>query len=46
MQEVAQARFEEGAAPRLDVMEAELALARAKADSSSRGPRGAPRRRS
>jgi cobalt-zinc-cadmium efflux system outer membrane protein len=30
--EVAQARFEEGAAPRLDVMGAELGLARAKAD--------------
>ena len=30
--EVAQARFEEGAAPRLDVMQAELGLARAKAD--------------
>jgi len=30
--EVAQARFEEGAAPRLDVMQAELGLSRAKAD--------------
>ena len=32
VREVAQARFEEGAAPRLDVMAAELGLARAKAD--------------
>jgi len=32
VREVAQARFEEGAAPRLDVMGADLGLARAKAD--------------
>ena len=32
MHEVAQARFEEGAAPRLDVMQAQLGLSRAKAD--------------
>ena len=32
VREVAQARFDEGAAPRLDVMEADLGLARAKAD--------------
>jgi cobalt-zinc-cadmium efflux system outer membrane protein len=32
VREVAQARFDEGAAPRLDVMQAELGLARAKAD--------------
>jgi cobalt-zinc-cadmium efflux system outer membrane protein len=32
VREVAQARFEEGAAPRLDVMQAELGLSRAKAD--------------
>ncbi len=32
VREVAQARFEEGAAPRLDVMQADLGLARAKAD--------------
>jgi cobalt-zinc-cadmium efflux system outer membrane protein len=32
VREVAQARFEEGAAPRLDVMAAELGLARTKAD--------------
>jgi cobalt-zinc-cadmium efflux system outer membrane protein len=32
VREVAQARFEEGAAPRLDVMQAELGLARTKAD--------------
>ncbi len=32
VREVAQARFEEGAAPRLDVMGAELGLARAQAD--------------
>jgi cobalt-zinc-cadmium efflux system outer membrane protein len=32
VREVAQARFEEGAAPRLDVMQAELGLSRARAD--------------
>jgi outer membrane protein, heavy metal efflux system len=32
VREVAQARFEEGAAPRIDVMAADLGLARAKAD--------------
>ncbi len=32
VRDVSQARFEEGAAPRLDVMQAELGLARAKAD--------------
>ena len=32
VREVAQARFDEGAAPRLDVMQAELGLSRAKAD--------------
>jgi outer membrane protein, heavy metal efflux system len=33
MKEVAQARFEEGAAPRLDVMEAELGIIRGRADA-------------
>ena len=42
VQEVAQARFEEGAAPRLDVMEAELGVARAQADLElARSARGA-----